>query len=593
MMEPFERIDIQELPLSVPAFRRQVECFLGSNGLRLEEVDLYMAVLDGEGRILAGGGLYRDILKCIAVSESARSAGLSVPLISRLVTVAAERGYTNLKVFTKPENRGVFESLGFRMLAEAPQAILMENGRGLESYCSYLRSFRKEGRCGVVVMNANPFTLGHKYLVSKALESVDTLYVIPVQEDRSRFSHDERREMIRAGVSDFGARVVVLEGSAYCISAATFPTYFLKDLSEASETQIRLDLDLFGRHLAPALGVSTRFVGTEPSDALTARYNSLMKLCLGEYGLMLVEIPRLKGADGQFVTATRVRSCLDQGRFSEAAALTPESTRPYLLADLAERALVLELDAPLKPGLVCPNSRGAHQDMDYSLMRKSISSIRPFFPRMAMAENADSLRQLGIQAERSMLEATQGVNTHRGSIFALGLALYVAGHRTEVIDDKSLMQNCLSEIARVICAHSLEDDNLHSTDLSHGAEAVRDYGVKGAREMAKEGYRDLFASWLPCFHRLRSQPYALQRMLVFLIAALDDTCMIHRVGMERSVALREEASAVFDEIAGSADDAQTEKILARMCDRYAAEGVSPGGAADMLSLTLFIDSIIS
>ena len=125
MMEPFERIDIQELPLSVPSIRRKVENFLVRNALRLEEVDLYLAVLDDEGEILAGGGLRRDIIKCIAVSESARSAGLSVPLISRLISVAADRGHTNVKVFTKPGNRSVFESLGFRLLAEAPKAILM------------------------------------------------------------------------------------------------------------------------------------------------------------------------------------------------------------------------------------------------------------------------------------------------------------------------------------------------------------------------------------------------------------------------------------------------------------------------------------
>ena len=120
--------------------RRQVEDFLGSNGLRLGEVDLYLAVLSADGAILAGGGLQRDILKCLAVSAEARSLGLSVPLISRLLSVASERGYTNVKVFTKPENLSVFESLGFKLLASAPKAILLENGRGLADYCAYLRA---------------------------------------------------------------------------------------------------------------------------------------------------------------------------------------------------------------------------------------------------------------------------------------------------------------------------------------------------------------------------------------------------------------------------------------------------------------------
>ena len=386
MMEPFERIDIQELPLSVPSFRHQVEDFLGSNGLRLGEVDLYMAVLDGEGGILAGGGLQRDIIKCLAVSPAARSLGLSVPLISRLISIAADRGFTAVKVFTKPENRPMFESLGFKLLASAPKAILMENGRGLEDYCAYLRGHRsgavvggagvegtavsgpvaevsvdgncpgpvagKSGEMGVIVMNANPFTLGHRYLVEQAAGVISSgaqgaesrrLVIIPVKEDASRFPYEERVEMIRKG-SDEVADVV--EGSDYQISAATFPTYFLKDLSDAAETQMRLDIDLFGRHIAPALGATVRFVGSEPTDPLTARYNELMKELLPSYGVRLVEIPRLKlgpstssgteravttvtgcskcsGTEPVTVTASQVRALLDEGSYQAAAALTP------------------------------------------------------------------------------------------------------------------------------------------------------------------------------------------------------------------------------------------------------------------------------
>ena len=610
MMEPFERIDIQELPLSVPSIRRKVENFLVRNDLRLEEVDLYLAVLDGEGEILAGAGLRRDIIKCIAVSQQARSAGLSVPLVSRLISVAAERGFTNVKVFTKPGNRTVFESLGFRLLAEAPKAILMENGRGLEDYCRYLQGHRA---AGVIVMNANPFTLGHRFLVEQADFSTRpsglgrndhvsvissgarraesrNLAVIPVREDASRFPYEERLEMIRRGCDGLAD---VLDGSDYQISSATFPTYFLKNLSEASETQMRLDLDLFGRHIAPALGATVRFVGSEPADPMTARYNALMKEILPSYGVRVVEIKRLKSSNGRFVTASRVRQQLDKGLFSAAKALTPASTWPFLMADLAERALRMELDAPLKPGLVGPDSNGAHGDMDYDLMRRSIAAIRPYFSRMALAGSADELRQLGIDAEKAMLAATGGVNGHRGAIFAFGLSVSVFWRRMEFVDNKRFMQKYLVQTARVLLDNSKEDNKLHSTVLSHGEAAVQKYGVRGARAMALDGYKDLFAFWQPFFHGIRKQPFALQRTLVYLIVSLDDTCLIHRVGYERSEALRDEASDIFAEIAHGKDYEKTEALLKGMCDRYAAEGASPGGAADMLALTIFIDSLLS
>ena len=572
MMEPFETIDIQELPLSVPAIRRQVEDFLGSNGLRLGEVDLYLAVLSREGTILAGGGLRRDIIKCLAVSAGARSLGLSVPLISRLISEASERGFTNVKVFTKPENRSLFDSLGFRLLAEAPKAILMENGRGLDDYCSYLRGYRAPG---VIVMNANPFTLGHRYLVDQASlsfrapEGRRNLTIIPVKEDASRFPYTERLAMIRTGCDGVAD---VVEGSDYQISAATFPTYFLKDLSDAAETQIRLDIDLFGRHIAPALGARVRFVGSEPADPLTARYNALMKELLPKYGVQLVEIQRLAcppdcAEDSSTspsaplrmteepVTATRVRALLDAGQFKAASALTPASTWPYLLADLAARAMRLELDTPMKPGLVGPDSVGAHKDMDYDVMRKGIAAIRPFFPRMAMAGTPDELRQLGIDAEAAMLAATGGVNTHRGAIFALGLALY---------------RHPIAETA---------------ARLDNGSSKRREAGVRGAMQMAKDGYKELFEDWLPYYAGVKSDAYGLQKTLLRIMATLDDTCVIHRVGYECVMAVKDEAKA----LAGHFDlDG-----LRRMCERFAAEGISPGGAADMLALTLLIDSILN
>ena len=628
MMEPFETIDIQELPLSVPSVRRQVEDFLGSNGLRLGEVDLYLAVLSEDGAILAGGGLQRDIVKCLAVSAEARSLGLSVPLVSRLISEASERGYTNVKVFTKPENRALFESLGFKLLAEAPKAILLENGRGLADYCQYLRA---HAASGVMIMNANPFTLGHRYLVDQASlsfrapEGRRNLTIIPVKEDASRFPYRERLAMLRAGCDGLAD---VVEGSDYQISAATFPTYFLKDLSDAAETQMRLDIDLFGRHIAPALGARARFVGTEPSDPLTARYNALMKELLPKYDIQLVEIPRLtlagasagsasrKGsspvpelAEGP-VTATEVRALLDEGRFKEASALTPASTWPYLLADLAERALRMELDTPMKPGLVGPDSKGAHKDMDYDVMRKGIAAIRPFFPRMAMAATPEELRQLGIDAEAAMLAATGGVNTHRGAIFALGLALNAAGRtlsaagrlharRMEGDDNERVMQSCLSEMSQSISRKSLNDSELHSTAHGHGAEAVKQYGVKGARELASEGYQALFEDWLPYYRRLQLSPSIVLPgsdvgswtrghsreigVLIRIMSTLDDTCILHRVGYNRAQEVKKEAKALLAAI--------TKNKLSSMCMRFAAEGISPGGAADMLALTIFIDSI--
>ena len=313
-METIAEQDIQEMPLSSPFFRTKVERFLEENGLRSEALDFYYTIQSSDASIVAGAGIAGDVIKCVAVCHAARSEGLLVPLISHVVSEAAARGILNLKVFTKPEYRAVFESLGFTVLATAPLAVFMENGHGLEDYCRYLGEHKASA---VIVMNANPFTLGHKYLAEAASRfGSRSVAVIPVREDVSEFTYYERLEMIRKGCEGLAE---VVEGSSYQISAETFPTYFLKDLSDASETQMRLDIDLFGRHIAPALGAFARYVGSEPTDPLTARYNALMKEILPGYGLEVVEVPRFE-AEGVAVSAARVREALEGGDFASAAA---------------------------------------------------------------------------------------------------------------------------------------------------------------------------------------------------------------------------------------------------------------------------------
>ncbi len=611
---------VREIPISNAFFRHRVESFLLANSLRLEKVDAYYAILDEDENILAGAGISGDVIKCVAVGEESRSGGLMIPLISHIVSVSEGR---NLKVFTKPQYRAVFESLGFSQISAAPKAILLEYGRGLVEYCAYLSSQRRgEGGC-VIVMNANPLTLGHVDLVHKAAERYGQVYVIPVREDVSLFSYEERLEMMRSVLSS--ERVQVLDGSSYQISSATFPTYFLKDLSEASETQMLLDIDLFARYIAPSLGVRVRVAGSEPFDSLTAEYNSLLASNLPLYGLEFAELPRFC-IGGRPVSASAVRAALDAGSFGEASKMVPPECRPYLLSALAERALTQELELPLKPGLVCPGDSGAHSDMDEAKMQASIRAIRPFFSRMALAEDALALQRLGIEAEEAMMAATGGVNTHRGAIYSLGLALNAAsaaisGREMQGVDFQGFMQNNLCKIAQVISSNPLMHSELHSTSRfspsatstalasasplpKHTASPLpkhtatpassaspatfRPAGLKDARAMALGGYREVFEYWQPYLRKTLAEyprETALQRTLLRIMSTLDDTCILRRAGRERLERVKSEAREVLS-------DPDFENALKELCRRCSAEGVSPGGAADMLSLTIFIDSII-
>lgn len=583
---------ISEAPLSLNSVRRRVEAFLTANGLRLAPLDRYVVVTrdeDGD-EILAGGGLDGNVIKCVAVSESARSEGLMNILVSRLIVIAREEGRESVKAFTKPENEGIFKSLGFGLLASAPKAILMENGRGgLPEYRKYLASLARPGRNGAIVMNANPFTKGHRYLVEQAASQVDNLYVIVVKEDRSRFPYVERKAMIEAGCAGLD-NVVVCEGSDYAISAATFPTYFLKKLDDATDTQIALDLDLFVNHIAKPLGVTVRFAGSEPEDALTRRYNELMAEILPGTSVAVVrqawrpidfvEIPRLE-QKGKPLSATSLRRALDKGGFKEAMEYIPKSTVPYLVADLAERALRLELDTTPKPGLVDRQDNGAHKDMDYALMSKSISALRPYLTRLAVESAKDidpaKIKEIGIEAEKAMLKATGGVNTHKGALFCIGLSVAAASNLAsatgfvQVYSFKELVSRAASEIP--------------SARGTHGAEAKRSFKAVGALENARAAYPELFTDWLPYYRSLEGDPFRCHKTLLHIMTTLDDTNILHRRGSEGLAHAEAEAARLLEDF--------SESGLSSLNKDFIRENISPGGSADMLSLTIFIESIIN
>lgn len=596
---PMMDYEIQAVPLTMSLWRRRVEQFLEANQLRLDEVDYYAVVTRPDSdEILAGGGLQGDIVKCIAVGEQLRDEHISNRLISHLISEASQRGHQSVKVFTKPQNRQIFESLGFRLVGEAPLAILMENGQGIERYKSYLQGVSDAisripvpphpHTSGIIVMNANPFTRGHQYLIEQAAQQVERLFVIPVKEDKSLFPYIERKAMIEAAIKLIeskspslsgegrgGASITLCEGSDYAISAATFPTYFLKRLDDAADTQMQLDLDIFKRHLAPALGATIRFVGSEPDDALTCHYNELMREMLPE----VREIERMQ-ENGEVVSASKVRKALENGDFQRAAALVPPTTIPYLLAHLATDALQQELATTPKPGLIDRHDNGAHSDMNHTLMQRSIVALRPYFVKLAVLgfqkelPTVENLKKIGLEAENAMLEATKGVNTHKGALFALGMALVATAHLEK--NDKLSLKSLRETIIRLAA-------DFPDTLGTHGSKVVSEHRVKGALAMAREGYEQLFTDWLPLLQSLENDAFAYHKTLLRIMATLDDTNVYHRKGETAAQQMKADATALLRDF--------SEKSLDELNQRYNAQGISPGGSADMLALTIFVRSI--
>jgi [citrate (pro-3S)-lyase] ligase len=356
MLEESDDLETRIFPPLFSEDRAQIAAFLASRGLGWEEDPDYSVVMLRKGRIVGSGSLSGRIVKGLAVDESLAGEGLMVRILSELEAEAARRGIVRPFIFTSPANRAIFESLGYHVVGEAPGAtVLLEKGDGILRWCASLRDLASSVLSGgsalgnsaaaetkpvaALVMNCNPFTLGHLHLVRTAASLSSRVFLFVVSEEASSFPYATRLRLVREGTAEF-PNVTVVPGTDYMVSRATFPTYFLKDRAgKVAEIHARLDVDIFGRHIAPAVGAARRFIGEEPYSEVTAIYNRAMKESLPSYGIDVVEIPRLADSDGAAVSASTVRRLIREGKLEKIRTIVPRSTWDYLVSEEAAPVL--------------------------------------------------------------------------------------------------------------------------------------------------------------------------------------------------------------------------------------------------------------
>jgi triphosphoribosyl-dephospho-CoA synthase len=263
------------------------------------------------------------------------------------------------------------------------------------------------------------------------------------------------------------------------------------------------------------------------------------------------------------------------------------------LASLAVRALIEEVELTPKPALVDRHGPGAHTDLSLMLMKCSAHCLRPSFELMALASFRqipnqtlrEDLGAIGRWAEQSMLLTTGGANTHRGAIWALGLLVSAAAMGANSPD-------AMAYTARQLACLP---DWRAPRQQSNGSRVIQRYHVSGARGEAQAGFPDVITIGLPILHRSRqegsSETQARLDALLAIMASLDDTCLLHRGGFAALNTAQTGAAAVF--VAGGTATVQGWELLQRLDRDLLALKASPGGSADLLAATLFLDFIAS
>ncbi|MDP2337056.1 MAG: [citrate (pro-3S)-lyase] ligase [Bacteroidota bacterium] len=343
----FEDTDFRQetLDLDNPFDLKLVKDFLSGLGFEFDpsEVECTMIVYNLKGELVGTGSHLGRVLKYVAVDPKFRDT-TAFALIVTYMTEKLLKIYKHTFVFTRPENSVRFRGLGFTEIASAePLFTMLEFGfESIFTYQNYLKTLPvpvKTSAVAAIVVNCNPFTNGHKYLIEKASAENEIVYLFVVEEDLSVFPFSVRWELIRKGIGHL-KNVVMVRGGMYIVSGAIFPSYFLKNetVSDVMQKQAELDVKTFANYVVPILGITKRYVGTEHYCKTTEAYNLAMKTILPAYGVEIIEITRKTSGSGvnslpDYISASKVRKAIKNDQLEKIIDFLPEATREFLFSD--------------------------------------------------------------------------------------------------------------------------------------------------------------------------------------------------------------------------------------------------------------------
>lgn len=319
---------------------RKILDLLSEQNIRLDDFGGTTFGFYDSGKLVGTATVTGNTLRSVAISKSHQGTNTLALMVQDILE---DLIYQNVFVYTSEKAASAFEHIGFYRIEsaefEGETVVLLEKKPdGFKRYLKSMSLFKLQTQnVGAIVMNCNPFTLGHLYLIETAASKCDHLYVFVVSEDASTFSYEVRMRLIVEGTTHI-SNLTVVKGGDYIISQATFPSYFLKTLDRAVDLQAQLDLKIFGGYIAPNIGITKRFFGEEPYCETTKKYNDYMKLLLPSYHIEAIEVERKK-LSGEAISASRVRRLIKSNDWEEIKKIVPETTFEYLLSFEAKKTI--------------------------------------------------------------------------------------------------------------------------------------------------------------------------------------------------------------------------------------------------------------
>ncbi|XMB86320.1 GNAT family N-acetyltransferase [Mycoplasmatota bacterium WC44] len=278
---------------------------LNKNNLSYDD-DIDLTLIAVEDEIIGTVSLSGNTIKCLSVLEEHQGKGVANALVNKVIKLLETREIYHYFAYTKEDNRDIFVNLGMKEIINVEGITLFEGG--INSIEEYLNNLKKKYSLNLeyasIVMNLNPLTNGHLYLIEKAAKENDNVIIFVVEEDKSKFKFKDRFKLCVDVCKRFD-NVTVVPSTPYMVSKATFSTYFIKDKGLVNELYAKIDFAIFKKYFAKLFNIKKRYIGTEPICKVTNSYNNVML----DDGFDIVLVDRIKHFDN-YISASIVRELM-------------------------------------------------------------------------------------------------------------------------------------------------------------------------------------------------------------------------------------------------------------------------------------------
>ncbi|MCF7927030.1 MAG: [citrate (pro-3S)-lyase] ligase [Candidatus Izimaplasma sp.] len=310
--------------------------FLHENNLDYEtDIDYTIMVYD-EDELIATASLARNVMKCFLVKKSYQDQNITGRMFRHLETILEARSIEHFFVYTDPTNADIFESFNMNVIVETMNTVLLEGNKNINQVLHLLKKEYdiSDAKKSAVIINANPMTLGHMYLIEKAALESEELLVFVVSEDASSFPFEDRFMIIK-NATEHLHNVTVLPTSNYLVSKITFPKYFLKEDQLIKDEQTLIDVLVYKEYFVPIFKINKRYLGKEPYSYNTNKYNEILQSHLGNH----IKVIERKESDNKPISASLVRKLIKRNNLEKVKKYVPKATYDYLQSTRGQKII--------------------------------------------------------------------------------------------------------------------------------------------------------------------------------------------------------------------------------------------------------------